>query len=345
VPSETNLQRLDIASSDLASVEWERVERPELGRRSLATELGDQKEAIGGIVALVTKYGKHVHDEIVVQIADNLDSIRHELENQAALEDSTYLETSEEFLDSLSVQIEESKRWEPYIISAAILERGLLDIEDLRDRLEQAQAESDKTAKESLEALQAQSDEILRKAKEQAEEIVGHARLTAEGISVKQAQEQFRDAAKQGRNQVILWSILAGTAVTALIATIYNFMQNTSPVGVQPWTASVHYTLIRVFLLSAVAGVTAFTFRILRARLHILERNRHRVRVANSIESFLQSAADQSQRDLILVRLTESIVNYGDSGLVRNEREERSATMSGDILARIVAAISGKGGG
>ena len=82
----------------------------------------------------------------------------------------------------------------------------------------------------------------------------------------------------------------------------------------------------------------------LRAHLHLAEKNRHREHVANCIGSFIQAAADQSQRDLILAKLTDSIVSNGDSGLVQHEREDHSSTMSGELMGRILAAISGKGG-
>lgn len=101
---------------------------------------------------------------------------------------------------------------------------------------------------------------------------------------------------------------------------------------------TIHFTLIRLFLLSVIAGLATFTIRMLRACLHIAEENRHRVRVANSMESFLQSTVEPEQRGLILAKLADSIVNFGDSGLVR-EREDHLSTMSGDLIGRIVSAM------
>ena len=49
------------------------------------------------------------------------------------------------------------------------------------------------------------------------------------------------------------------------------------------------------------------------------EKNRHRQRVANSMEAFVQSAVTPEQRDLILSQLVESIVQFGHSGLVQRE--------------------------
>ena len=109
------------------------------------------------------------------------------------------------------------------------------------------------------------------------------------------------------------------------------------------WPVALYHTLLRVLVLSAIAGLAAFVFRMLRAHLHIAERNRHRIRVANSVESFVQSALEPAQRDLILARLTDAIVSFGDSGLVKQDGDERSSPMSGDLVGRIVAAISNRG--
>lgn len=132
------------------------------------------------------------------------------------------------------------------------------------------------------------------------------------------------------------------TIPTTVVTTIWFVAQSDVPQG-PILGETIHFTLIRLFLLSVIAGLATFTIRMLRAYLHIAEKNRHRVRVANSMESFLQSTVEPEQRDLILAKLTDSIVNFGDSGLVR-EREEHSSTMSGDLIGRIVSAISGKGG-
>ena len=119
------------------------------------------------------------------------------------------------------------------------------------------------------------------------------------------------------------------------------FTQWELPAGAE-WPVALYHTLLRVLALSAIAGMAAFGFRMLRAHLHLAEKNRHRVRVANCIESFVQSALEPAQRDLILAKLVDSIVNFGDSGLIQHDGYDRSSPISGDVIGRIVAAISSK---
>lgn len=82
--------------------------------------------------------------------------------------------------------------------------------------------------------------------------------------------------------------------------------------GPEPWPLALYHTVLRVFVLSAAGASATFSFRILRAHLHMVERNRHRVRVANSVEIFVNSTLDPQQRDLILAKLAEAIIDFGD---------------------------------
>jgi hypothetical protein len=75
--------------------------------------------------------------------------------------------------------------------------------------------------------------------------------------------------------------------------------------------------------------------------MHLVEKNRHRVRVANSVESFVNSALEPQQRDLLLAKLTEAIVDFGDSGIVRSDKDDPgSSIMSTELLGRILAALT-----
>lgn len=254
--------------------------------------------------------------------------------------------TRSHFIDSLREQLEQATQWKPIVAGAAVLERGLLDAEGLKAEIERAQENFAEQAQERLEGIRAAASKVIEGAEAKAREIEGKARLTAEGISLEAAQKQFKEAADHDAKQVKLWTFLAGISILTLIAGALLFVVVTDfpklPAN-SDWKTYLPFTLLKIFVLSALAGMTTFMFRMLRAHLHIAEKNRHRVRVANSIESILQSAGDSSQRDLILAKLADSIVNYRDSGLVQHEREDHSATMSGDLMGRIVAAISGKG--
>ena len=327
----------------LAATDWEPIRRPGLGDESLSTDLKPFEEKITRIHDLAKMYSFSVHDDTVAEIRNTIESILNILNQQANYDNASYLQTKHDFIQTLENQIEEANRWKPMIAGAAILDRGLLDIEDLRAEIGRAQNDLRKTAEKTLKEIEAESENVIKAAEARSNAITSRARQTAAGISIEEAQKQFRGTEDHDRKQVRLWTGLAVVSVAVLIVCAASFMPSqTSPVSLS-WPSLLPSALIKVFILSTIAGTATFSFRMLRAHLHIAEKNRHRVRVANSVASFVESAADKSQRDLILSKLADAIVNYGDSGLVQHERDDHSATMSGDVIGRIVAAISGKG--
>ena len=197
------------------------------------------------------------------------------------------------------------------------------------------------TATETLATIKVEADKAIQGAQDLAEKIEARARRTASQISVKEAQNQFREAAKGDEKSVRRWWWTAIGSVGLLVIFPLLFTRWELPAG--EWPVALYHTLLRLLVLSAIAGTATFAFRMLRAHLHLAEKNKHRVRVANSVESFVQSALEPAQRDLILARLVDSIVIFGDSGLVQHDENDRSSPMSGDVIGRIVAAISSKG--
>ena len=341
--TEIALQRLDRALDDLEKVKIDEVKRDRLGPASLAAEVGDLEEDIELITHLAKSYGKLVHDEIIRLMIATVESITGTLESQASRSDAQYTQHRELFIESLRRHIEESRRWQPIVASCVALDKGLLDAESLNAEVKRSVAGFKGERERFLEGLRVALDNSIKEFNKHVEEMIAQVRRTAQGVSVEEAQKQFREAAPHDKKRVWLWAWLSVLASAVLLVVGIVSIQGGSQVLTEPSWESLPGAVLRLFLLSVLAGMATFTFRMLRAHLHIAEKNRHRVRVANSIDSFLQSTSDPSQRDLIFAKLVDSIVSYGDSGLVQHEIDDRSSPMSGDLVGRIIAAISGKG--
>ncbi len=337
------INQLDEALEKLSSVDLDRLKRASLGEESLTRDFASRETKIQKLADLAKRYSPLVHNDIAAQIHSTIETIANSMINQATLESADYLTQRDGFLRTIDTHIEGANIWTPTLAGAAMLDRGFLDDEGLKRESERALENLQKTTDETLTTIQAAAERSIQGAKDLAEEIEAKARRTATKISVVEAQNQFREASTHDAKQVKLWSCLAGVSVGLLIATPLLFMMYWPLPETGEWPVVLYHTLLRVLVLSAIAGIATFTFRMLRAHLHLAEKNRHRVRVANSVESFVQSALEPAQRDLILARLTDSIVSFGDSGLVKYDGEDRPSPISGDVLGRIVAAISSKG--
>ena len=159
-------------------------------------------------------------------------------------------------------------------------------------------------------------------------------------MSVDEAQRQFSSATSELQKKAHMWARLTAGSVFVLLALPFAFMYWPLPDG-DNWPVALYYTLLRVFVLTAAGAAATICVRLFRAHLHMVEKNRHRVRVANSIESFVNSALEPQQRDLLLAKLAEAVIDFGDSGIIKSERDETtSSAMSGDLIGRILAALS-----
>lgn len=334
------IEQLAKSLASLSSVDMDSVLRPGAGTMSLAPDMNGMAGEITLIENLARKYATLVDTETVGKIIATVDNITTTLESQSGLNDIQYANNSASFLNKIRGHIDYATTWKPTVVSEAILHRGLLEIEDFKDELARAQSSVEVEVKKLVDDSRAKAEELIQ----EATETKNAAQDTAMAVSVHEAQKQFNEAAAAASTRVKLWAFISAAVSAGLLAACIVLFRDISEIPRDvSWEASLPQALIRIFFLSVLAGIVTFTFKMLRAYLHIADKNRHRVRVANSIESFVHSAKTPSQRDLILARLTESIVNYGDSGLIHHEREDRSVTMSGDLMGRIISAISGKG--
>ena len=342
--TENTLARLKETLGRLSEVDMDLVKRRSLGDQSLSQDMGGVEKELDLIIQQAEHYSVQVHDDVIRAIIANLMRIATALEQQAALGDDEYIGKKEAFIGSLQVQIEESKRWRSEIARMLMLNLSVVEVERLGAAVQEVKDKLDQSREGFFEEVRAECNSMLSKASGEAEEIVSRARRTARHISVKEAQRQFEEAAEKGAVSAKRWSWIVAGSFGALIVTIlFLLFLADPPRGEGAFSAeSVYFTLMRLFLLSTLASFSAFTFKMLRVHLHMAEKNRHRVRVANSVEGFVQSAGEPSQRDLILAKMTDAIVSFGDSGLVQHDREDGSSTMSNDLVGRVAAALSGK---
>ena len=338
------LARISEILDAFAKVDMDLVKRSGLGDESLSPDIVGLEKEINLIARQADNYADRVHDDVALMIIPNLRKITTALDEQARRSPNEYIDNKQSFIESLQSQIEQSKVWRSEIAQMLMLNLEVFEVESLQEGFQEIKDQLNKARDSFLPELQNECTHQLNKAKKSAREIEDRARQTAQHISVKDAQVQFQDAADKGAASAKQWSWIVAVSLGVLIATILLLMFLAEPpAGKEVFSAaSLYFTLTRLFLLSTLASGSAFAFKMLRVHLHMTEKNRHRVRVANSVEGFVQSAGDPAQRDLILAKMTDAIVNFGDSGLVQHDREEGTPTTSNDLVGRVVAALSGK---
>ena len=326
--SEESLDRLQRFLTTMVCIDKDKLLRTSLGALSLEKDFGPTLDQIWKKVGLVSQYGREVHDDQIRKILSIFESIGDAIEQQADSSGEDYAAHRQQFLDKVNADLETLKRFWAPVVAAAVEARGFLDDEGVRREHKRTIESIKKESKTALQQVKEESNKTIEEAGTLAKQIEDRARLTAARIedrarltaakiSVEEAQKQFREAQASLDKRVKVWAGLGGVCVAGFFFVALYFVTLDLP---DEWQWQVFYhSAIKVSILTAIATTAAFCLRILRAHLHMSEKNRHRQRVANSMEAFVQSAVTPEQRDLILSQLVESIVQFGHSGLVQRE--------------------------
>lgn len=338
--SDQQILALAEAVAKLNAVDSDKLLRKDLGVESLDGVFGEDLHKIRSLAAFAEQHAATVHDSYVGQACSTVNEITNQMEAQANRPSAEYINERENFLSAVRGQIEEAKRWLPSFAGSAVLERGFLEDEGIRREYERVVKNLKEETDTTLARVKEQADKAVEDAKKLADEIESRARRSATGMSVDEAQRQFTSATSDLQKKANMWAALATLSVLVLLLLPFAFMSWPLPDG-DSWPNALYHTVLRVFVLSAFGAGATVCVRLFRAHLHMVEKNRHRVRVANSIESFVNSALEPQQRDLLLAKLAEAVIDFGDSGIIKNERDEpASSTVSGDLVGRILAALT-----
>ena len=338
--SEQQLQNLTATVARLNAVDSVKLLRRDLGVESLDRVFAEDLEEITSLAAFTEQHAATVHNEYVEQARSTLEQIANYMEAQADRTSAEYINGRNAFLSAVREQVEEAKKWLPLFAGSVVLERGFLEDEGIRREYARVVLDLKAETEATLARVKEQADKAVEDAKKLADEIELRARKSATGMSVDEAQRQFSSATSELQKKANMWAWLTAVSVLVLLALPLAFMYWPLPDG-DNWPTALYHTLLRVFVLSAAGAAATICVRLFRAHLHMVEKNRHRVRVANSIESFVNSALEPQQRDLLLAKLAEAVIDFGDSGIIKSERDETtSSAMSGDLIGRILAALS-----
>ena len=313
--SENQINQLQGVVNTILSIDENKLLRPSLGEESLKEDFAPKWLEIQTKVKFLLQYAHELHDEPIGGICGTLHAISAAMQQQADSQNVDYVARRPGFLTNIDQQLEELKRYWPPVVTAAVEARRFLEDEGVRQEYEQTIESIKKESESALQQVQGEARKTIEEARVLAEQIEKRARLTATRISVKEAQEQFQQAQAALDKQVKIWACLGSVCIAGFICVSLYFITVDLPDG---WQV-IYHSAIRISILTAIGTTAAFCLKILRAQLHMREKNRHRQRVANSMEAFVASAVTPEQRDLILSQLVESVVQFGNSGLVQRE--------------------------
>ena len=170
--------------------------------------------------------------------------------------------------------------------------------------------------------LESKAEAVL----DESEQSLENVRETAKGVSIREAQKEFEDAAALHNTKALQWGVGAVVIFVAFGIFVAHFMSKTTPNDLK--LVTIYFMGLRTIALATLLSLGAVCISMTRGHLHLVEQNLHRKRLANCVGAFVAAAIEDHQKDLILGQLVDSIASFGATGLVNEKGPQSSPSQS-----------------
>lgn len=320
---------------EIMDLDRNKIIRPDFGQTSLKAWEPVFAELLKKL-DFIEKFNSVVDRETNSQINQAITNIHQQLTQLTKKNEAQFVSEKQNFMEQIDSQINIIKKYWPNYAIAAIEESGLLTNIDVKKEFETLTKNLKDSTNEALAKIETESQEIISQAKKKAEEIESSVRKTAQKVSVKEAQDQFINAANNNLANIKIWGGISIGLIVIFIGFVIYILRVDLP-SVWTWQV-IYYSAIRAAIIGFIGTLMAFSLKILKSHLHMREHNLHRERIANSMAAFAESATNKDQRDIILSKLIESVANFGNSGMIDRD-EDNNSKVSIDNITRTISAL------
>lgn len=315
-----NILKINELSQIILSFDKAKIVRTELGVESLEELISPVLDELYQKMALIVKVAPYITDSILQTTISELTNVVAYLNGLIGFTNQEFVSQKASYVAAIKTHLENIKLLWPHYYTASMeyFPKKETDNETLLEAasLTESIREKTKLAEDELKAFRSILDET------QAIKVA--AQNTAQKISINEAQLQFKSAEKPTYIKIGLAALGAFFFFYWFFWQAYDFLRQADEL-LDVWTWKVAYHAgIRVVILGALFGLLSFFLALLKAYLHILEANQHKLRVANSAEGLVAAAKTPEHQDLILSRLVDAIVDFGESGLLKDNPQDKS---------------------
>ena len=301
--TETHVSRLRTIAGRVINYPIDRILRPKQGASSLVGELSDGLGQLQKRAKVASELCPILADREVVALFQELEQAYDRFDQIANLDDAQFVRARDDSAIAVTRHLDSvTSLWHPFAL--AQLERfGLLDAD-----LEQI-----------LQGMESRAQVVISEFEKTIEERKSELRNLVRDVSIEDAEKAFNDAKKHHRNQAVAWGGLSAITAMAFGSTAFYFYGE-SVVGSDGWGV-LYFTAIRLTILTAIAGVSAFCLKVLRSHLHRHQQNHHKYTLAKSLPTLIRAGESPQQRDLIFSQLVDALADFGSSGLITGKEE------------------------
>ncbi|MFA5807197.1 MAG: hypothetical protein WC978_02380 [bacterium] len=116
----------------IEKVDIDKLMRMNLGDESLEVQFRPRLERIQQLIDFSKRYAPTVHDEFINNMNTIIQNIGTKMNEQAARPPSEFIAQRQGFLTNIDAYLEQSRRWFPYFVASAVVERGFLADESIK---------------------------------------------------------------------------------------------------------------------------------------------------------------------------------------------------------------------
>lgn len=302
--------------------------REDLGQSSLKDPFDKVNSKIVEMVSLFIPDIDNISDHQLFKMTSALGEILNIINRVKNYNTGQYVNNLSAERTAIKRQFEEFLDGFSGAVALISLKKGLLN-EQSEEKLAQFEIKLEQKLKFASEQVDAMISEKYEKLRESAAK-----------ISVESAQSVFGEAVIQSNKRIKLWSSL--TAIGAIVFIIVLIFLKSGaeyiPEHIDYWKWQVvSFITLKITILSAIAAITSFFAKMLRSALHLREHNQHRHRLTMALGA-LVTAASPDQRDMILSHIIDAIVNFGHSGLLKDEDSIQAPKTIIETLSRNIGS-------
>lgn len=315
-----NIQKVNELSQSILSIDKSKIIRTELGVESLEELITPVLNELYQKMAAIAKVAPHITDSILQGTIAELNNIIAHLNGLIGFTNQDFVSQKASYVTAIKTSLESIKTLWPHYYTA------LMEYYPKKETDNEALLEAASLTENIRENYKLAEDELkaFRNILDETQAIKVAAQNTAQQISIKEAQNQFKSAAKPTYIKIVLAALGALAFFCWFFCQAYEFLNQAGELE-DIWTWKIAYHAgIRAVILGALFALLNFFLTLLKAYLHILEVNQHKLRVANSAEGLVAAAKTPEHQDLILSRLVDAIVDFGESGLLKENPPDKS---------------------
>lgn len=321
----------------LKKIDLNKVTRPSLGDLAVK-EAEPFLQNILDKAELALLYGEYVSDSNLGHIKSTFHNIYNYLNNVSGFDHNKFVNARQEILHNLNKHLNELENSWPPLVTAAVEKEGILNSSSFQKLKADLLTTIQKESEEAVSKIQKEAEKKINQAKSVAGKIESSARDTAKEVSLAAAQEQFKIARREQANQIWVWSIISVAFSIAFISTALYFLTE-DPDPTVPWLLF-YKVAIRLAILTGIGAFATISIKLLRAHLHMYQHNLHRQKITNSIPAFVEAASTPEQRDMILSKLVDSVCSFGNSGIITQDDQSTSPSLTIDNITRTFSAAT-----